>query len=356
MALLLMNWDFNLIAELPDFESLQLTRSFWGLGGFEMRIHPKAAGACELAMGRVLFLSDQPHKAMLIDKINRKDDKVTVSGKPIKGIAGYRICVPPAIDDGHFGWDRMIGSAESAYHHYAAANLYAPQDAKRKIERLEAAVNLNRGIVLPWQSRFGNLEAIMGDIGETTELGWDIVPDFHIKRYLFTVMEGRDLTIGTGKVVITEQSQNAGGVSFTMDQTALRTTAYVGGSGEDENRLILSEGNEHTGYSRRETWVDAGSIFETEMLRMSARKKLETAKEKETFSAEVMDSGLCRYERDFDLGDKIVLTGENLRAETRLTEMRESYESGTRKLQATFGMAPVKWVRELRDTVWPTIR
>ena len=355
-TLMLMDWDFHLLAELSMVESLQLNRGFWGVGAFELRIHPKARGAGELQAGRVLFFPNALHKAMLIDKVAYKADQVSVSGKMLKGIAGARVCVPPSTDLEHFGWDRYMGSAEGAYHHYAAANLYNPEDGKRKIPRLYGAPSQERGITLPWQSRFGNLDALFADIGETTELGWDIVPDFGGAQYLFTVAEGRDLTGGTGKVTLAQRNHNAEGVVFTLDRTALKTTAYIGGTGEDENRLILSEGNALAGLERWETWVDAGSIAETEMLRLAGQKRLETARVKETFMAELRDSGLCRYERDFDLGDKMILIGEDLQAEARLVEMRETYEGGARKLQATFGAAPVTWARELRDTIWPIIR
>jgi len=353
---MLMDWDFNLLAELPDFSSLQITRSYYGLGGFEARIHPRAAGAEKLEPGRVLFLSDALHKAMLIDKIAVKGDQKTASGKLVKGIASRRICVPPALDDGFFGWDRFIGSAEDAYHHYAAANLYDPEDGKRKVERLIAGENLDRGMVLPWQSRFGNLEALFLDIGAVTEIGWDILPDFAAKRYVFSALAGRDLTVGPGRVIISEKNHNANDVSYTLDYTASKTTAYVGGAGEDENRLILAEGHEAIGLDRREAWTDAGSIFETEMLRIAGRKKLETAEEKESLTAELLDNGLCQYEKDYDVGDKILLIGENMQAETRLLEMRESYDSGARKLEAVFGSHPVTAAQALRDAIWPVIR
>ena len=327
-----------------------------------MRIHPKAAGAEELQPGRVLFLSDAKHKAMLIDKIVIKGNQKTASGKMVKGIAARRICVPASEDNEHFGWDRFPPdwdapyTAEDAYHHYAAAHLCAPGDPKRKIPRLVAAENLHRGIELPWQSRFGNLDALFADIGEVTEIGWDILPDFAEKQYVFCAWAGRDLTNGPHRVILSEKNHNANDVSLTEDLTALKTTVYIGGSGEDENRLILSEGNEAAGLERREAWADAGSIFETEMLRLAGRKKLETAAVKESLTAELLDSGLCRYERDYDVGDKIILIGENMQAETRLLEMRESYDGGARKLEASFGAQPATAARALRDVMWPVIR
>ncbi len=356
MALMVMDWDFRLLAELSLPESYQITRSYFDLGSFEVRMSDRAPGAEALQKDAVVFFSDAPHKAAILEKITRKGGKLTATGKLLKGIAARRICVPPTTDDGHFGWDRFQGSAEAAYHHYASRHLYAPEDAKRKIPRLAGALNQNRGMVLPWQARFLELHTLFHDIGETTEIGWDILPDFQAKVYRFQVKVGRDLTKGTGKAVIAEQHHNAADISFSLDATAAKTTAYVGGAGEDENRLIVGEGHEAQGILRRETWVDAGSILETDMLRLAGRNKLDSAQEKETLTADLIDTGLCRYERDYDVGDKVILKGDGALSETRLLEVRESYEGGGRKLQATFGMAPVSFDLEMTRIKNPMIR
>jgi hypothetical protein len=192
------------------------------------------------------------------------------------------------------------------------------------------------------------------DIGETTEVGWDIVPDFAAKQYVFRAVAGRDLTRGLGRSVVAEYNQNAGNITLTFDATAAKTTAYIGGSGEDENRLIISEGNEVTGLDRRETWVDAGSILDTDMLQLAGRNKI--VKVKETLTAELADAGLCRYERDFDIGDKVVLESGAARSEVRLLEVREAYADGGRTLSATFGTAPVTLFTDIQGMKNQTVR
>lgn len=341
MALMVMDWDFHLRGELAQWTSLQLTRSYWGLGSFELRLPEGAPGAEALALGRVVFFSQALHKAMVVEKLTRQRGQVAASGKPLKGVAARRICVPPAQDDGHFGWDRFTGSAEAAYHHYAAANLYAPQDPHRAVQRLVPGDNLGRGPVLPWQARFTDLAALLAAIGEATEIGWDILPDFHGQAYVFGARAGRDLTGGPGAVILSEGNRNAADLAFTWDASAYRSTAYVGGAGEDENRLIYAQGQEHAGVERRETWVDAGSVADTEMLRAAARQKLDGAQQKELLTAEMLEGGLTRYERDYDLGDNILLRGAGWQTATRLLEVRESYEGGGRKLSATFGATPI---------------
>ena len=100
--------------------------------------------------------------------------RLTADGTLLKGLAKRRICVPPLVTGGaynQFGYDLFTGDAESAYLHFAANNLTAPEDAARAMPRLELAQNLHRGAELPWQARFERLSDLFEDIGAATGLG-----------------------------------------------------------------------------------------------------------------------------------------------------------------------------------------
>ena len=56
---------------------------------------------------------------------------------------------------------------------------------------------------------------------------------------------------------------------------------------------------------------------------------------------EVLDGGLCRYGRDYDVGDVVTALGEGWRMDARLIAMQETWESGRRTLKATFGDPPL---------------
>ena len=66
-------------------------------------------------------------------------------------------------------------------------------------------------------------------------------------------------------------------------------------------------------------------------------------------TAELMDSGLCRYGRDYDLGDVVTVMADNRRMDARLTAVEETYENGKRTLRATFGEGPVTLTGLLRN-------
>ena len=240
----------------------------------------------------------------------------------------------------NFGWDRFVGSAEDAYLHYAVNNLIAPEDAKRAVPGLVAAGSRGRGAALPWQARFDKLTEIFEQIGEASGLGWDILPDYQNKRFVFTVLEGRDFgATGARTVIISEEMGNAAGVTRKRKTSAQTSTVYAGGAGEDENRLILSVGGEAEGLARREAWAEAGSVEDADMLTLFGQSKRVSATD--TLEAEVLDGGACRYGVDFALGDVVAVAGAGAQMNARIVEVTETYESGARSVNCAFGDAPV---------------
>ena len=419
-SITLLDASFAKLGELTQYACLRVTRSYCGVGAFELTTHPAANGALLIEPDGLLFSSADPETMLLCEEISLTRDKLTVKGTTLKGLARRRVCVPPlslparlwryasgawtevtdastihaaltdtdvlqgfekpatavegtyfldmkelstvydwgaGLGDGqivsdlgtaqirsryqNFGWDRFTGSAESAYLHYVNNNLIAPEDAARAIPLLTAANDQHRGDTLPWQARFERLDTLLERIGETTGLGWNIVPDYQAKRWVFKAWEGRDLSQGTTVAVISEKMGNASAVTRRHSLTGSATTAYVGGAGEEENRLILSVGAEATGLARRELWTEAGSLTDAELLRLYARDKLDASAATHTLTAELIDSGACRYRRDYDVGDRVQITGAFGSVATRIAAVTETYEDGRRTLEATFGDAPV---------------
>ncbi len=344
-----MDYDFHLLGEIPHYTSLTVKREFWDAGSFKLVFPYGRDGFGPLARDRILYMPSRPAVAMIVTKLSKTGGKITADGTLLKGLAKRRICVPPLNVDAEyqaFGYDLYTGDAESAYLHYAANNLTSPEDEKRRMPYMILAENQYRGMTLPWAARFENLCDFFGEIGEGTGIGWDIRPDFAQKQYVFEVAEGVDRTSGTARAALSRELGNAGDATITDDATAAATVIYAGGGGEDENRLILSYGNELEGLARYEQFADCGSVTDTDMLDMAAVRKMSAIKR--TMTVSVLESGLCRYERDYDLGDRVTCIAEDWRMDAQLIAMEEVYEGGHRTLKATFGDAPVTVTAILR--------
>ncbi len=233
-SLQVMNSAFENLGELAQYESVQMTRSYYGIGSISVTIDPRAKNAHVLVPGVIVFFGDAPDNAYLIEDVSTyQRSKLTVKGCMLKGLAKRRVCVPPleagarAYQD--FGWDRFTGSAESAYKHFAGVNLVSPDDAARAIPGLVLATDQGRGISLPWQARFDRLDTLFQTIGETTETGWDIRIDLVNKQFIFDAWAGLDRTQGPALCLISEENGNAADITYKATHSGSATTAYIGG-------------------------------------------------------------------------------------------------------------------------------
>lgn len=424
----LFDFGLNLVAELTVFSSVQMSRSYGGIGKFELHSHPLAPNIEMIKENMIIMPSGKPHKAFLIEDIDTQYDKIVVRGCQLKGIAKWRVCVPPlnlprklwkytqgawleivdheqikslisedimqgyekpeAVVEGmlwldmkdlasvynweksaktgevwldletaqmrskykNFGYDRYTGSGESAIKHFVANNLINAEDAGRNIPNLSCEADQGRGAVLPWQARFEKLEEILENISEATGLGWDVVADIENKRMEFKVFEGENLADdeGNSQITISMDMGNADDIRLAQVNNNYCNVVYTGGSGEDEERMILAvaEGEIFTGIDRRESWTEAGGNEDIELLRMAGLKNLKGKGKKVTITAELLDGGAVEYEKDWNVGDIVKLQFKvglvEAEADLRVNEVREVVEvDKPRGLQVTFGNSPV---------------
>ncbi len=362
-SLRIAGFDFSLLGELAGYTSLQITRRHFGTGDFELHVPAGLPYAAQLALDRLLIPADEPQKAMLIESLVTEEakDEIVAKGCTLDGIARGRLVVPPPSADDSYGWDRITADAESVFQHYAAMNLVSPSDPKRAVPGMALAPNQHRGMPgVAWQGRFEALDALLKELGEYTDLGWAITPDLRERTLIFDVAPGRDLRAGNpggSHVIFSLGMGNAADVKRTLDRSSLRNTAYVGGQGEDEQRLILAVGEEFEGLARRETWVDGGSVELPGELVTLGRRKLAQSAAKDTLQASVIQHGAFLYGRDWDLGDLVTLQALAGRMDARVIEVRETYERDKPlQLAATFGDAPATLTGTLREMQNTTVR
>ena len=170
----------------------------------------------------------------------------------LKGLAKRRVCVPPLASGARpyqdFGWDRFTGQRGGGLPALRGRQPDPPGGRGPRDRKPRGGGRTGTGAkALPWQARFDRLDTLFESIGSRTGLGWDIVPDFGNKRYVFTAWEGADRTAGDALCLISEENGNAADVTYRQLGSGSATTAYVGGAGEDENRFILCEGGSAQG-------------------------------------------------------------------------------------------------------------
>lgn len=349
--------DFNLLAEIDDYESLQFIRRFYSIGEFELRINAKKRHVDLINKGILIVLGNEFHKVGLVKSrsISLDGEQWVFQGPTLKGVMEQRLTVPPDT----LAYDSFKGPAESAMKHYVDANVINPAKAARKIPQISTIATSNRGSEVNWQSRFKVLSEELQAIAETAEIGWEVFFDPLNKTWLFEVMEGLDRTVNqtvNPPVIFSPDFRNVKTQSYADSDMNYRNYGYVAGDGEGEDRRVVELGTA-SGLDRLEVFIDARDIQETNEdeevipeaeivanLTDRGNQKLATEYANEsTFESQLlvpeMATNNMSYEIDWDLGDIVTVQNRKwgVTLDTRITEVKEVYEPGGFQLEAVFG-------------------
>lgn len=359
-ALRIMTRNLELIDEITQYASLQLTRSWHGIGNLELRINRYLKGADQLQRGRILFLHNRldqafqiRHKEIELDENGKATENWIIRALPLKSWLGQRITYPPS----HTAYDNKQADAETVMLHYVTNNIVSPVDVSRKMQGLVLAVNELRGATVNWQSRFKNLAEELSEISQLSGLGWNVEIDAVNKQYVFRVLEGLNRTAGQSLVppaIFSPEFGTLQQLSYTESDLNYQNTAIVAGQGEGVDRRIIHIG-EHTGFDRYELFVDARDIEEETQpeegdpvprppaeieadLVNRGNQKLAEHEQEIYLEGQALPKSRLTYGEDYDLGDMVTLQNKEwgVTLDARITEVKEIYEPGNIGLELTF--------------------
>ena len=372
------------LGEVDAYTSCVLERSWQGVGDCQIVMDTRCAGAELLQVGRIITVGNAWHKAAILtaERLDgaRGSHRRTLTGVELKGIARLRITVPPTAqeDPDALGYDRVIGAGEEVLRHYAEKHMVNPASEYRKIPllELEPAADPPRGKETPWQTRYENLQDVLSDIAEYCDIGWNVAMDYPRRRWLLTVSAGRDLTVGRDGaetfVAFEEDFRNLTTSSYTYDRGGYTNALYLGGAGEDENRLVIVRyvDEEHnvleeplSGLARAEEMIDVGNVeLPDEAEYEGLHKYVSGFSPLRTLTAQISPAGPFVYETDWDLGDKVTVqvrdaaVGLSVRMDARVLTVEETYERGGQSLRVTFGKEEPTIGQALRQAQRQTVR
>lgn len=332
--------EFNLLAEIDDYESLIWTRRWHKAGEFELHISVNKANTGELQKGRIIFAGNKAafilHREISVSETG--EEEVLIKGPAVASMMGRRITVPPA----GFAYDRVNSNTESIMKGYVDRNCVNPADVNRTFQSLVIAANQARGGSLVYQSRLKFLDLELEKLSLASGLGWDVTLDIANMQWVFDAFDGRDLTAGqtvNPPVIFSVDFDAVKAQTFIDSDIGYRNIGYVGGQGEGDAREIIEVGSGLSGLNRVEAFIDARDISEGADLPARGQQKLSEMSAIQTFDSEILTNGPYQYQVDWDLGD--IITAMNRKwgvtLNARITEVKEIYEPGGLRLEATFG-------------------
>lgn len=327
----------SVLCNIVKVTSVQWTRNFYDIGGFEIYISPSSPYTEFLKSGNMLCYRENTG---IIQYVKQNKEEIIVCGNDLKSLLGQRVIVPPfvylenpAVID---GYDRTTGTIEEIMRHYVNMHAINPTDTKRKISNLFLVAEKGIGKQANWQSRFENLLSELTTIGQYGEIGFDITFDRKDKYFQFECFKGKDLT---KSCIFSRGYKNIENYEYTYDDLSTVNTTYVGGDGEEESQYIekVSE-TDYSGFLRREDYIEA-SGEELEDIQDRGLAHLKEKAAAETIEAEANTK--LKYKEDWDLGDyvtiKVDVLGETMVMEKQITEVTEVYEHSNVYAAPVFG-------------------
>lgn len=356
----IMTRDFALVGEITQYTSLQITRSYSGIGSLELRVNRYARNADQLTKGRVIFPQGQTDRAFVIrhreielDAEGKITENWIIRAPSLKSWFSDRLTIPP---DG-LSQDKAKAPAESVMYHYANTQAIAPADAGNVLP-ITAGIDHARGDDIEWETRYKDLAEEMTKISELSGLGWNIGVDYVAKGFVFNVSQGRDLTAGQSLLppaIFSPEFGTLKQMSYVESDLDFKNVAVVAGQGEGAERRIVTVGDlSATGLDRRVLFVDARDVAEEteddppvplspaqieESLRNRGLQKLAEHTQEVFLEGQALSQSRLVYGRDYDLGDIVTLRNRewDVTMDARITEIKEIYEPGNVGIELTFG-------------------
>jgi hypothetical protein len=337
--------NFNLLAEIDDYEALIFTRSYHKYGQFELHININKKDTDKLQKDNLIIIGSDTkkvgiirHRELKLDESGKQSETLLVKGFELKSVLGRRFTVPPAGQ----AYDYINNNAETVLKHYVDVNVINPTNVNRRIKNLIIADNLNRGEQIKYQSRFKQLDSELEKISIVSGLGWTVYLDIQNKKWVFDVLEGKDLTssqTNNPPVIFSVDFDNIKGQHFIDSELNYKNVAYVGGQGQGESREIVEINSEKSGLDRIETFIDARDIDIQEDLVDRGLQKLKELEPLQSFTSEVSTYGPFKYQEDWDIGDIVAVQNKkwNITLDSRITEVKEIYEPDRFSIEVTFG-------------------
>ncbi|NZA39866.1 Gp37-like protein [Eubacterium callanderi] len=334
-----LNPDLKLIGEIDQYSSLQFTHKWNTYSVFELQVG--TFNPLLFQTGNFILLEDNLNSLGYITQFSIEErhfkKTVTVKGFCPRWVYFNRPTLPPAGKDE----DTFNTEIENIILGLMEHNCTNPENPNRKIPNLLLRTSQNRGEKLSFQTRYKWLYEEMQSLSELSKLGTGTELDYNNKKIIFEVLQGVDRTYENGvraPYTFSKDLNRINSRNYAESELDYKNCAYVAGQGEGADREVIILGNEKTGYDRREIFFDARDIGEDANTTLEDRGKIRLAEYpyQKDFSAEV---DARDYRKKWDLGDFVTIVDEEtgIIEDHQITEVKETYEKGTRKVEPVFG-------------------
>lgn len=326
--------DINFLGEVDDFTSLFFIRKWDSYGEFEF--HLRNFDKELIQKGNIIMVGNDGSKAGIIEYIEIDEENgqdIKVKGYSLLYMLTYRLVIPPD------------GEAEHVFHTFVDEIITVLVDTNatcqedkvdvRDIPHLYVENIKCIGNVINYSAGYTNLYDEITKLCKLESLGLTIDLDYKNKKFIFKVLEGRDLsstsTTNDPKLFSVEYD-NVKKQNYISNTMQLKNYIYVLGKSDLSKCNSLDE---KSGLDRRELLLDPGDKSK-EDIDLLIKSEFEKNKEIESYECVVDASD---YKLSWDLGDIVTTINKSydLKMNSRVSEVKETYENNSVLIEPTFG-------------------
>lgn len=322
---------------IDDFQSMRFTRSYSGIGTWEMSISVYSACMARIRDMDILRIGHKRSGLVTSVRADGQADgscQVTFSGVELKGMAARRIVCPPETES-HLTVNAQV---EAVMAELIRSQLTEAIGA-RQIPGIIAAYETG-GPKITYSGRYSPLQDDITTLAEQYEIGW--YADIENRGIAWHIYAGVDRRVGAPNNTLLLSYErgtiNTSSYSYTAQAA---TTAITAGQGEGVDRSIYVAGNQAKGLHRIEIYVDARDIDDAAMLPARGEQYLSQQGSETTYSLQGSHQLLKGYlHGDWDVGDRCTIRDQRLLngdLDSRVTEVTETYEQGRMLLDLCIG-------------------
>lgn len=329
MELLILDGNFNEIATIDVFSSLQWNRKYYDYGDFELETDISHAKLFQ--EGIYLFRKDYELaiiEEMVYTRSDSNEYSLKVCGRFITSILNDRVAV---------GEKKYTGNHEEIAYQMINENFIQPSDISRKINFLSLANKKILGESTTLEIKNAIIGKKLNEFLEEKELSQIIEYDYLNNQLKYSVWKGLDRTeeqlINTW-AVFSDDYDNITDIDYSYDTADYSNFAYV--VGKDNLKV---EVNQIKDGERRREKVFSSSDSDRNVLTDKGKQELDKNKLVEVIECNILSNENLLYRRDYDLGDLCTVKIRSIDKMTslRITEVKEVYENGEIKIEPKFG-------------------
>lgn len=353
MDLNIFDFEFNLLGEISEYESLKIEQNYDKLSQLTLIIDGKKENIEKLQDGLILTTMDNPQIGYIIklfDYVDEKGSKLEIKAPSLNYLLNDR-----AVE----GQQRFSGNVEDVIKGFVNANAISPVNPNRIIPNLRLAQNYGIDETTDESKVGGQLDDYVYSLCNKFEMSFDIIMNHAEKKFDFTTWKGVDRStqqIINSHVIFSKEFDNVIKQNYTHSDLNTKSVAIVAGEGEGAARKYITVNDELSGFDRKELFVDARDLQSQYTNENNVSKTLTPAEYEvalanrglsklaehetiETFESEVDMYSQFVYGLDYRLGDVVSVANNDLGKilHTRISSAPLKCDRKGTNLSITFG-------------------